>query len=167
LTHGRRLHFLVINVSIKTDTSLPLNLFFTGIRIFFYYLLRKITNLASLFSSQAECLCSFTTEGPQDIYSRISFIVLLNLIRLSFSLPLPPCPLSIDVFTARYVHSPSYWFFIQCFIWDVFFDFTHTLHWSSHGHLHYEQDFHYILQGRSQKLQTEVINDCSKTSLTR
>jgi len=34
--HGRRLHFLVINVSIKKDTSLPLNLFFTGIRIFFF-----------------------------------------------------------------------------------------------------------------------------------
>jgi len=33
--HGRRLHFLVINMSIKKDTSLPLNLFFTGIRAFF------------------------------------------------------------------------------------------------------------------------------------
>jgi len=31
---------------------------------FFYYLLRKITNVASLFFSQVECLCSSTTEGP-------------------------------------------------------------------------------------------------------
>jgi len=62
--HGRRLHFLVINVSIKKDASLPLNLFFTGISPFFYYLLRKITNVASLFFPQAVCLFSFTTDGP-------------------------------------------------------------------------------------------------------
>jgi hypothetical protein len=63
--HGRRLHFCVINVSIKTDTSLPLNLFFTGVRTFFVVYLEKKrnTNAASVFSSQVQFLCSFITEG--------------------------------------------------------------------------------------------------------
>lgn len=39
--HGRRLDFCVINVSIKTDTSLPLSLFFTGIRTFLIIYLEK------------------------------------------------------------------------------------------------------------------------------
>jgi hypothetical protein len=39
--HGRRLDFCVINVSIKTDTSLPLSLFFTGIRTSFVICLEK------------------------------------------------------------------------------------------------------------------------------
>lgn len=111
-------------------------------------------------------LVSLRTAHKTFIHALLSLSFLISFF---FPLVFLPALFQLDAFTARYVHSFSYWLippFIQCFIWDFFLEVAPILHWSWHGHLQYEQDFQSTFTRLELKTPNRgrLINDSNKTT---